>query len=158
MECTVLLCLCPVKVSEALHEDVYLMLSSGSSHIARSMRSYACATRRICLRKYHWPSSQWYAYRFLGSPGKLTATFVQHNSRTYLRSEIEEVVDKWDELSQLEDEEALATFAGKCLLRANRASTVSQWSVLDMSALSLSPPPARRSLRGMAHRAGSSPR
>ena len=53
------------------------------------------------------------------------AYFIQHYGGVYLRSEIEEVVDKWDELSKLEDEEALATFIGRCFLRANKASAVS---------------------------------
>ncbi|EPS95865.1 hypothetical protein FOMPIDRAFT_100031 [Fomitopsis schrenkii] len=39
----------------------------------------------------------------------------------YLRSEMEEVVDKWDKLLKLGDEDALAMFIGKCILRVQRA-------------------------------------
>ena len=59
------------------------------------------------------------------------AYFIQHYGGVYLRSEIEEVVDKWDELSKLDDEEALATFIGKCFLRANKASAVSPILVVE---------------------------
>ncbi|EPS95875.1 hypothetical protein FOMPIDRAFT_89842 [Fomitopsis schrenkii] len=39
----------------------------------------------------------------------------------YLRSEMEEVIDRWDKLLGLGDEDALAMFIGKCILRVQRA-------------------------------------
>ena len=43
----------------------------------------------------------------------------------YLRSEIEQVTDQWDELLKLGDEDALAMFIGKCILCVQRVPMVS---------------------------------
>ncbi|EPS95884.1 hypothetical protein FOMPIDRAFT_1053786 [Fomitopsis schrenkii] len=44
-----------------------------------------------------------------------------YHRTTYLRSEMQEIIDKWDILSNLGDEDALAMFIGKCILRVQRA-------------------------------------
>lgn len=38
---------------------------------------------------------------------------------------MEEVIDKWDTLLQLGDEDALALFIGKCILHVQKAPMVS---------------------------------
>ena len=49
---------------------------------------------------------------------------VVHKDILYLRSEMKKVIEQWDKLLELGDEDALAMFIGKCILRVQRVPMV----------------------------------
>ena len=131
VERTILLRLCPEQVSETLSARIKMF--SLLCACIRITSPYNTIDQLLCLLNKQHMASHVVSAAFTVRASvlcdrcpALTATPLEQRHRhVYLISEIEEITDKWDQLLNLGDEEALATFIGKCILRVKKVPMVS---------------------------------